>query len=73
MAQNFTLTITISKDGETVIGEVAGISGKKCSDIAALLDQVGEETEHRHTADYDRPEPVTIGAAKKRLTIGRKW
>jgi len=60
--QAFTLTITISVDGETVVGEVSGIKGKRCSDIAALLDKVGDETEHRHTADYDAVEPVQINA-----------
>jgi len=71
--QEFTLTITISADGETVEGEVSGIKGKRCSDVAALLDKVGEETEHRHTADYDAPEPVQlhIGSAAGTLSLGR--
>ena len=58
--QDFTLTITISPDGETVVGQVSGVKGKVCSDIVALLDQVGDEIEHHHTADYDTPEPVQI-------------
>ena len=58
--QNFTLTITISADGETVEGQISGMQGKKCSNIAALLDKVGNELEHKHTVDYDRPEPVSI-------------
>lgn len=61
--QDFVLVIEISADGETVSGEVEGIHGKRCSDISALLDQVGQEVEHRHTADWDKPEPVQIGAS----------
>jgi len=72
--QNFTLTISISADGETVEGEIAGMQGKKCSNIAALLDKVGIETEHRHTVDYHRPEPVSIGQATSRTqTTGSGW
>lgn len=69
--QDFTLTITISADGEEVVGEVSGMKGKKCSDVAALLDQVGDELEHRHTDDYSANEPVSIGTTTKHtLTIG---
>ena len=70
--QEFKLTVTISADGETVVGEISGIKGKKCSDIAALLDQVGDELEHRHTSDYDAPEPVQIhtGPVAGTLSVG---
>lgn len=69
--QQFTLTITISADGETVEGEVAGMKGKKCAGVAKLLDQVGEELEHRRTADWDEPEPVSVGTGKRTLSISR--
>ena len=49
--QNFVLIVEISADGETVAGQVQGVHGKKCANISALLDQVGQELEHRHTAD----------------------
>jgi hypothetical protein len=49
--QSFTLTITISADGESVEGTIRGMQGKKCSNVAALLDEVGRELEHRHTVD----------------------
>jgi hypothetical protein len=39
------------------------MQGKRCSNIAALLDKVGEELDHRHTADYDKTEPVRIGGS----------
>jgi hypothetical protein len=72
--QNFTLTITISEDGETVEGTISGMQGKKCSNVAALLDKVGGELEHRHTIDYDRPEPVSVGTGTSRtVNIGRRW
>ena len=73
--QDFTLTITISPDGETVEGAITGIKGKRCSNIAALLDKVGEELEHCHTADYDEPEPVSVSSTSSQtLNLGgRKW
>ena len=64
--QNFTLTITISADGEEVVGQISGMQGKKCSNVAALLDKVGNELEHKHTVDYDRPEPVSIVTSTSR-------
>ena len=64
--QEFTLTINISADGETVEGTVTGMQGKGCSNVAALLDRVGQELEHRHTDDYDQAEPVQIGATGSR-------
>ena len=71
--QNFTLTITISADGETVEGQISGMQGKKCSNIAALLDKVGNELEHKHTVDYDRPEPVSIVTGTSRtVAAGRR-
>jgi hypothetical protein len=71
--QNFTLTITISADGETVEGQISGMQGKKCSNIAALLDKVGNELDHRHTVDYDRPEPVSIATRTSRtVSSGRR-
>jgi len=70
--QDFELTITISADGETVVGEVAGMRGKRCANVAALLDRVGQELEHRHTAEHDAPEPVRLGTSTARtLQIGR--
>jgi hypothetical protein len=70
--QEFKLTITISPDGETVEGEVSRMKGKKCANVAKLLDQVGEELEHRHTADWDRAEPVSVGRQTGRtITLGR--
>ena len=73
--QAFTLTITISTDGETVVGEVEGIKGKRCSDISALLDKVGEELEHRHTAEWSEPEPVQIqtGPITSTQILGQSW
>jgi hypothetical protein len=63
MGQEFEFVIEISADGETVSGTVEGVAGKSCGGVAALLDKVGEELEHRSTADYDRPEPVRIGTS----------
>ena len=72
--QEFTLIVEISADGETVEGTVQGMHGKKCANVAALLDQVGQELEHRHTADWDRPEPVQIDTGtSSSLGVGRGW
>jgi len=72
--QEFTLVVSISADGEIVEGEVQGMHGKKCANVAALLDQVGEELEHRHTGDWDKAEPVQIGTgSNSTLTLGRGW
>lgn len=72
--QEFTLIIDISADGEEVVGEVKGIAGKRCHDIQGLLDQVGQEIEHRHTADWDKPEPVQIGTSSTSgVTLGKGW
>lgn len=72
--EEFTLIVDISADGETVEGEVQGIHGKRCANIVALLDKVGEEIEHRHTADWDKPEPVRIGGrTNETLLQGRGW
>ena len=58
----------------TVEGTVTGMQGKKCSNTAALLDKVGEELEHRHTADYDQSEPVSVGGTTTQQTIGSgRW
>ena len=58
--QEFTLRITISADGETVTGQIHGIKGKKCTNVAHLLDEIGQETEHYHTYEYDEKEPVQL-------------
>lgn len=70
--QEFKLTITISPDGEIVEGEVSGMKGKKCANVSRLLDQVGEELEHRHIAGWNEPEPVSIGRqAGRTIILGR--
>jgi hypothetical protein len=61
MTQSFTLRIIISKDGETVEGQVEGMKGHSCEDVQHVLDQVGQEIEHHHTADFDKSEPVQLG------------
>jgi len=73
--QEFTLTITISADGEIVTGQVAGIKGKRCADVSALLDKVGEELEHCRTSEWDEPEPVQIstGPVTGIQSLGRGW
>jgi hypothetical protein len=75
MGQQFELTIDISADGRTVTGTVTGIHGHTCENVAALLDEVGREVEHKHTADWDKPEPVEIKTSGQRhQTIGGgKW
>lgn len=70
MSQAFTFTIDISADGETVQGTVAGIKGKSCGNVQKLLDQLGEELEHTHTADWDAPEPVQLGVKGGGIRIG---
>lgn len=70
MSQEFTLIITISEDGETATAEVNGIKGRKCSDVAKMVEELGEVIEHRHTADYDQPEPVALNRTGGRLRIG---
>ena len=67
MSQDFTFIVEISADGREVQGTVQGMAGKSCGNVAALLDKVGRELEHRHTEDYDRPEPV-----RWRATTGGK-
>jgi len=71
--QEFTFNITISADGETVVGEIHGIKGKKCTNVARLLDTIGTEIEHRHTAEYNEREPVRIGGQSNsgKLHLGR--
>ena len=76
MGQQFELTIEISADGRTVTGTITGIHGHKCENVAALLDEIGLEVEHRHTPDYDQVEPVEIKTSGVRhQTIGGpgKW
>ena len=58
MTQDFEFIVNISADGHEVEGTVGGVAGKSCSNVAALLDKVGRELEHRHTDDYHRPEPA---------------
>jgi len=71
MSQEFTFTITISADGETVEGQVKGMKGHKCESVQHVLDQVGEEIEHRHTVEYDESEPVRFGGKTNRtLKLG---
>jgi hypothetical protein len=73
MPQEFTFTITISADGETVEGQVEGMKGRKCEDVQHVLDQIGAEVEHRHTAEYDESEPVRFGQSDdNKLQLG-KW
>jgi hypothetical protein len=73
MTQQFTLTINISADGETVEGTITEIQGKACSNIARLLDKVGRELEHRHTDDYNAKAPVSIGGKAKKTVTARRW
>jgi hypothetical protein len=69
ITQDFTFTIDISADGQTVEGTVTGMTGHKCSDVSKILNALGQEVEHRHTGDYDKTEPVRINA-KPTVTIG---
>lgn len=70
MAQNFTFTIDISANGETVTGTVAGIKGKTCHNVQKMLDDLGQEIEHRHTSDWDKPEPVALAVKPGGVKIG---
>jgi len=58
--QEFTMTISISADGETVTGTIHGIKGKSCSNVAHLLDEIGTEIAHHHTHEWDEKEPVRL-------------
>ena len=46
-----TLEIVIDADGKLTC-EVKGVQGKECTNITSWLDELGEVTEDRHTADY---------------------
>jgi hypothetical protein len=71
MPQEFTFSITISADGETVEGQVHGMAGHKCEDVLHVLDQIGEEIEHRHTSEYEQSEPVRFGqSGSNKLQLG---
>jgi hypothetical protein len=72
--QEFKFVISISADGETVEGEIKGIKGHKCEDVQHVLDQIGVEVEHRHTAEHDESEPVRFGqSGGNKLQLGGKW
>lgn len=70
--QEFTLRIVISADGETVTGEVHGVKGHSCEDVQHVLDEIGNEIEHRHTHEYDEKEPVRLGgkSGSNKLQLG---
>lgn len=71
MSQDFEFVITISADGETVTGEVKGLKGHKCEDVQHVLDQIGNEIEHHHTAEWDEKEPVRLaGTTSNTLKLG---
>lgn len=55
MSQPHTITITIAPNGK-VTGEVKGVSGPTCTTLTAWLEEIGEVTVDRHTADYRKPE-----------------
>jgi hypothetical protein len=57
--QQFTFELVIHKDG-TVEGKVNGIQGTRCSEVVKVLDGLGLELEHKHTDDFDAPEPVDL-------------
>ena len=70
--QEFTLTVTISADGETVETEVAGIKGSGCHALQEMFNKLGDELEHRQTAEYSQRAPVSIGQTTSRYQrLGR--
>jgi hypothetical protein len=73
--QNFTFEIVIHTDG-TVEGTVHGVKGHRCSDVVKILDGLGLELEHKHTDDFDAPEPVDLDTWSEEdstLSIGGGW
>lgn len=62
----FEFTITISEDGNTVEGLVQKLAGPNCGHVSGIIADLGEEVEHRHTADYDRPTHVRTYHQTKR-------
>lgn len=70
--QQFTLTLTISADGTNVESLVEGMKGHKCGSVQAIVNGIGDEIEHRHTPDFDAPEPVSISiGTSKTVKAGR--
>jgi hypothetical protein len=69
MMQQFTLTLTISADGTNVDSLVEGMKGHKCDSVQAIIGGIGDEIEHRHTPDFDAPEPVFVSMSGTVKTI----
>lgn len=57
--QPHTIEVEILPDGQ-VKGAVKGVTGKSCTALSAWLDEIGEVTVDRHTADYDKPDPLKL-------------
>lgn len=58
------IIIEIGKGGK-ITGTVKGVVGKSCTTLSEWLDLLGVVEVDKHTADYDKPEPIrTVGQRK---------
>ena len=66
--QAFEMIITAHMDG-TVEVEMSQVQGPACEKVVEeLIDGLGEELEHEHTADYHK-RPMIAGQVKTRRTL----
>jgi len=63
--QPHTILIEIAPDG-TLTGTVQGVAGPACTSISAWLDEIGEVTEDRHTADFRKPGSQALTQAARK-------
>jgi len=66
MKKSYEIEITIDESGE-IHATVKGVKGPSCSDLSTFLDELGDVTEDKPTAEF-RQQPVGTGS---RLKVGQ--
>lgn len=58
------IIVEIGPDGK-LTSTVQGVTGKSCTTLSAWLNDLGKVEVDKHTADYDKPEPVRAVGNRK--------